>query len=175
MSPSPQIAYTLKLNRSKPGRLYFAPRNLLTMAMPTLFAAPCPSGPVVVSTPVVKCDSGCPGVLLSSCRKRLISSIETAGLSRILSFSSASFTPTRCRMEYNSIDAWPAERTKRSRFGHSGFAGSYFKMRCHRVYATAAKPIGAPGCPELAFCTASMDKVRIVSMLSWSRSFCGCA
>src|SRR6266550_1991312 len=45
----------------------------------TLFPAPCPSGPVVVSTPEVMCDSGCPGVLLSICRKRLISSKDTAG------------------------------------------------------------------------------------------------
>ncbi len=36
-----------------------------------------PSGPVVVSTPEVMCDSGCPGVRLPNCRKRLISSIGT--------------------------------------------------------------------------------------------------
>src|SRR5260370_316097 len=41
--------------------------------MPTLFPAPCPRGQVVVSTPEVMCDSGCPGALLSICRKRLIS------------------------------------------------------------------------------------------------------
>src|SRR3954454_18696522 len=31
-------------------------------------------------------------------------------------------------------------------------------------------PIGSPGCPELAFWTASMDSVRIVSIASWSMS-----
>ena len=30
--------------------------------------------------------------------------------------------------------------------------------------------IGSPGWPEFAFWTASMDSVRIVSMLSWSMS-----
>src|SRR5687767_1468200 len=34
--------------------------------------------------------------------------------------------------------------------------------RFHSTYATGARPIGAPGCPELAFCTASIASVRIV-------------
>src|SRR5262249_52428599 len=29
-------------------------------------------------------------------------------------------------------------------------------------------PIGAPGCPEFAFCTASIDRVRMVSIASFS-------
>jgi hypothetical protein len=33
-----------------------------------------------------------------------------------------------------------------------------------------AAPIGAPGCPEFAFWTASIERVRIVSMASRSRS-----
>ena len=41
------------------------------MAMPTLLPAPCPSGPVVVSTPVVMWLSGWPGVLLFSLPKPL--------------------------------------------------------------------------------------------------------
>ena len=53
--------------------------NRPPIAMPTEFATPWPSGPVVVSTPVVKWYSGWPGVRLSICRKRLISSRLTAG------------------------------------------------------------------------------------------------
>ncbi len=37
------------------------------------------------------------------------------------------------------------------------------------MYATGARPIGAPGCPEFAFCTASIARVRIVLMQSVSR------
>src|SRR4029453_3966996 len=35
---------------------------------------------------------------------------------------------------------------------------------------TGANAIGVPGWPELACCTASMESVRIVLMLSWSSS-----
>ena len=49
------------------------------IAMPTAVASPWPSGPVVVSTPVVKWYSGWPGVRLSSWRNFLMSSSDTAG------------------------------------------------------------------------------------------------
>ena len=48
--------------------------------MPTLVATPCPSGPVVVSMPDVQRYSGWPGHLLSSWRKRLMSSRPTVGV-----------------------------------------------------------------------------------------------
>src|SRR5579863_5447269 len=70
-----------------------------------------------------------------------------------------------------SIEACPAERTKRSRFGQSGPAGSYLRKSCQSLYATGASPIGAPGWPEFAFWTASIARVRIVLMESKSR-FC---
>src|SRR5262245_31776799 len=35
---------------------------------------------------------------------------------------------------------------------------------------TGAKAIGVPGWPELACCTASIERVRMVLMLSWSRT-----
>ncbi len=63
------------------------------MAMPTELATPWPSGPVVVSTPVVKWYSGCPGVRLSSWRNFLMSSSDTAGALP----PSLSATPARCR------------------------------------------------------------------------------
>ena len=49
--------------------------------MPTLLPQPWPSGPVVVSTPVVRPYSGWPGVTLSIWRKFLMSSRLTAGVS----------------------------------------------------------------------------------------------
>ncbi len=48
------------------------------MAMPTELETPWPSGPVVVSTPLVQRYSGWPGVELSSWRNFLMSSSETA-------------------------------------------------------------------------------------------------
>ena len=66
--------------------------------------------------------------------------------------------------------AWPALSTKRSRSGQSGCVGAWRRNRVHRTYAIGAAPIGAPGCPEFAFWTASIESVRMVSMASWSRS-----
>src|SRR6266571_4738541 len=90
---------------SNPGRLKFSANHLLAMAIPTLFPAPCPNGPDVVSTPLVRWDSGCPGVLLSICRKRLISCIGCAHSRKV----------QRCieqhrrmaRGEYETIAIWP--------------------------------------------------------------------
>ena len=66
--------------------------------MPTLLPIPCPSGPVVVSTPVVWPCSGCPGQRLSSWRKRRMSSSETAGSSS--SRPSASQPPDAGQVEH---------------------------------------------------------------------------
>src|ERR1700740_1439429 len=63
------------------------------------------------------------------------------------------------------MEAWPIDNTKRSRLGHTGSAGSKRRNCCHKQYATGASAIGVPGCPELAACTASMERVRIVLML----------
>ena len=67
------------------------------MAMPTEVAQPWPSGPVVVSTPVVMRYSGWPGVLESSWRKALMSSIDTAGLPVFSPSAPTSSTLARCR------------------------------------------------------------------------------
>ncbi len=48
------------------------------MAIPTAIAIPCPSGPVVASTPSVSPYSGCPGVFDSHCRNPFKSSIVTS-------------------------------------------------------------------------------------------------
>src|SRR5215467_7823300 len=63
------------------------------------------------------------------------------------------------------MDACPIESTKRSRFGQTGSAGSKRRNRCQRQYATGAKAMGVPGCPELAACTPSIESVRMVLML----------
>ena len=42
-------------------------------------------------------------------------------------------------------EAWPAESTKRSRFGQIGSEGSKRRKRCQSVYVTGAIPIGVPG------------------------------
>ncbi len=133
--------------------------------MPTLLATPWPSGPVVVSTPVVMRYSGWPGVLLPSCRKFLMSSIETAGVDSILP---SGFTALHaCQMdqrieqhrgvavgEHKAVAIGP-DADLRDRSAGTAATGS------RRPGASA---IGAPGWPELAFWTASIESVRIVLM-----------
>lgn len=65
-------------------------------------------------------------------------------------------------MEYCSIDAWPMDSTKRSLLIHLGFLGLYFMNSFHRTYDMGAQPMGAPGWPEFALLTASMDRKRMV-------------
>ena len=72
--------------------------------------------------------------------------------------------PKMCNILYKSIEACPAESTKRSRLGQSVLQGEWRINLSQSVNATGARPMGAPGCPELAFWTASMDNVRKVSM-----------
>jgi hypothetical protein len=101
--------------------------------MPTEVATPWPSGPEVVSTPLVQRYSGCPGHFDPSWRKRLRSSSETAGSPRISYSGSTARTPVRNRSDQRRAEAWPAERTKRSRFGQMGSAGSNLRNRCQSV------------------------------------------
>src|SRR6267378_5634922 len=136
--------------------------------MPTEVATPCPSGPVVVSTPETQWYSGWPGALLSSWRKWRISSRVTAGWP---SLSYSAFTAcvlVRWSTDHSSIEAWPFESTNRSRLGQIGSFGSNRITRFQIVYTSGASAIGVPGCPDLACCTASMESVRIVLMHSWS-------
>ena len=94
------------------------------MAMPTLVATPCPSGPVVVSTPETQWYSGCPGALLSSWRKRRMSSSVTDGCPSRSYSAFTALVRVRCRTDQSSIEAWPLESTKRSRLGQIGSCGS---------------------------------------------------
>ena len=92
-----------------------------------------------------------------------MSSSVTDGSPSVSYFGLTARTPVRCSIEYRSIEACPTDRTNRSRFGQIGCAGSNRRTRCQRQYATGASAIGVPGCPEFASCTASIDKVRMVS------------
>ena len=57
---------------------------------------------------------------------------------------------------------------KRSRSIQSGFDGLWCITRVYSMYASGASAIGVPGWPEFAFCTASIESVRIVSTHSSS-------
>src|SRR5690606_627114 len=58
-------------------------------------------------------------------------------------------------------------RIKRSRSYQVGSVGLCFRKSFHSTSAISAIPMGAPGWPELAFCTASMLRAR----MALARSF----
>ena len=59
------------------------------------------------------------------------------------------------------MEPWPLDRIKRSRLNQFGFFGLWLRWLPHNTWAISAMPIGAPGWPDLAFSTASMDRTRI--------------
>ena len=76
----------------------------------------------------------------------------------------------RCSSEYSSIEPWPFESTKRSRPGQRGLAGLWRRCRPQSATAISAMPIGAPGWPELACWTASIDRARMALAISADRA-----
>src|SRR5690606_15881566 len=56
------------------------------------------------------------------------------------------------------MEPWPLDSTKRSRSAHCGLAGLCLRKSLQSTSAISAMPIGAPGCPLLAFCTESMPR-----------------
>ena len=76
----------------------------------------------------------------------------------------------RYSIEYRRIEAWPADRTKRSRSGQSGSAGSWRMTRLNSTWASGARAMAVPGWPELALRGASMAKPRMTSIARSSRS-----
>ena len=74
--PSPKNAYVKWSIGLKSALLNLAANIFSARAIPTAFPRPWPRGPVVVSIPISKSNSGCPGVLDPSCLKFLISSID---------------------------------------------------------------------------------------------------
>jgi len=71
------------------------------------------------------------------------------------------------------MEPCPPERIKRSRSGHVGSEGSNFINWVNSTVATSAMPIGIPGCPELAFCIASIDRARMAFAISLCVAVCG--
>src|ERR1700722_5502349 len=59
------------------------------------------------------------------------------------------------------MEAWPFDSTKRSRSHQVGLPGLYLSTSRHSTSAMSAMPMGAPGWPELAFWTASIDRARM--------------
>jgi hypothetical protein len=74
-SPSEQMNHVRWSMIAWPSRLNSAASIASASANPTALPVPCPSGPVVISTPGVSPRSGCPGVCDPSCRKRMSCSI----------------------------------------------------------------------------------------------------
>ena len=56
------------------------------------------------------------------------------------------------------MEPCPFESINLSRFIQLGLRGLCFKYFLHKTFAMSAIPIGAPGCPDFAFCTASALK-----------------
>src|ERR1051326_6744743 len=66
------------------------------------------------------------------------------------------------------MEAWPAERTKRSRFVQCGAFGSWRRNSVQMTKPMSAIPIGVPGCPDFAFSTASTARKRMALTQSCS-------
>ncbi len=64
------------------------------------------------------------------------------------------------------MEPWPFDRMNRSRSIQCGSAASNCMKSLNSTVAMSAMPIGAPGCPLLACCTASMDKKRMQLAIS---------
>ena len=59
------------------------------------------------------------------------------------------------------MEPCPFDNTKRSRSHQRGLPGLCFKKSFQSTSAMSAMPMGAPGWPELAACTASIESARI--------------
>src|SRR5579863_2526343 len=59
------------------------------------------------------------------------------------------------------MEAWPFDSTKRSRSHQYGLPGLNLSTSRHSTSAMSAIPMGAPGWPELAFWTASIERARM--------------
>ena len=66
------------------------------------------------------------------------------------------------------MEPCPADKTNLSLFNQSGFFGLNLRKFLNKTVATSAIPIGIPGWPEFAFCTASIDK----NLMQFAKSLC---
>jgi len=80
------------------------------------------------------------------------------------------------QVPWTRIEPWPADSTKRSRSSQLGLTGLCLRCDPHKATAMSAMPMGAPGWPELAACTASMARARIALAMSvWLAVLVGAA
>ena len=133
---------------------------------------PCPSGPVVVSTPEVQRYSGWPGGAASRAGgSDSMSSRLTAGSPSdlVVGVDRLHLGEVEQRVEQHRGVARPRARSGRgwARSGRRGRSAGSAARACRRPGASA---IGVPGWPEFAFWIASIESVRIVLMQSWSMS-----
>lgn len=144
MQPSPARHQILWSNTLKSGVLKVAAAIFSEIAMPTAFATPCPSGPLVASTPTVSPNSGCPGVFEPFWRKFLMSSTESS-------------YPEMCSHEYRKHAPCPAASTNLSRLSHEGFLGSILSIspKKHRAdfrCSRAADPSARRASVDCVYC-----------------------
>ena len=119
----------------------------------------------MVSTPVVKRYSGWPGVLQSSWRNCWMSSRLTASLPVGLPSASTSFTPRQVEQRVEQHRRMADRQHEAVAVGPVGCRGIVAQeVAPQRVADRRQAPSACPGGRELAFCTASIDSVRIVSM-----------
>ena len=64
------------------------------------------------------------------------------------------------------MDPCPADKINLSLLIQLGFFGLNLRWYLKRTVATSAMPMGIPGCPELAFWTASIDK-NLIALDNW--------
>src|SRR5579872_5301815 len=136
-SPSPTRQYTragTRLSRTP-------------SAIPLATDNPCPSGPPDVSMPGRSTCEGCP------CRRDPIR--------RNVRSSAGGKYPVRASAEYRPAHKCPLLRTKRSRSGQSGAAGSCRNSRKYSVARISAAPSAPPGCPLAATTVCAMTSRRI--------------
>ena len=154
IQPSPARHHTLWSNILNSSSLKRAWAIFSEIAMPTALPMPCPRGPLVPSTPSVRPNSGCPGVLEPFILKFFKSSIER-------------LKPQMCSHEYKNMLPWPALRTNRSRLSHFGWAGSMFSISPNKTAPISAQPSGRPRCPDEHFAMASIAKPLAWFAASW--------
>ena len=80
---------------------------------------------------------------------------------KVIGLKETLLKPVKYNNEYKSIEPCPADKTNLSLLSQLGLFGLNFKKYLNKIVTTSAIPIGIPGCPELAFWTASIERKRI--------------
>ncbi len=135
------------------------PATRLAIAMPTLVETPWPSGPVVLSTPVVQPYSGCPGQRLPAWRKVLSRRGSRLRRSELFVAGLVGLDAGQMDQRVEQHGGMAAGEHEAIAIGPRGLLRDRNAGRAATtVYAVGAAPNGVPGCPELAFCTPSIAR-----------------